>query len=184
LPIPTLDLTELVAFQPFRRGYAICLSSSKHPDGGKPMKITSVAQQNTVSLSSSVALNDSANSFQSALETAKQAAAESNSSITLVKSLEKKEEVVPPVSTHKTAAEELFEYLKKSPAQHMRDAILKELGLSEESLAALPPEKQAAIEKTITDKIKEILQNQSGNTKNQVQSPLSVQSLLTTNMTD
>jgi len=148
------------------------------------MKITSAAQQNSVTMASSVGLNESENSFQSALEAAKQAAAESNSSITLVKSLEKKEEVAPPASTHKTAADELFEYLKKSPAQHMRDAILKELGLTEESLAALPPEKQAAIEKTITDKIKEILQNQSGNTKNQVQSPLSAQSLLNSNITD
>src|SRR5512133_3059411 len=37
--------------------------------------------------------------------------------------------------TGKTAAQELEEYLKKSPAEHMRDAILKEMGLTEDDLA-------------------------------------------------
>lgn len=52
---------------------------------------------------------------------------------------------------------ELIEYLKKSPIEHMREAILKEMGITEEELAAMPPEKRMAFEATIADKIKERL---------------------------
>ncbi|MEI7428939.1 MAG: hypothetical protein WCL27_00680 [Betaproteobacteria bacterium] len=148
------------------------------------MKITPTTGLNNALLASTTNRSASASSFQNALEAAKQAAAQSDASITLVKSLEKKEDAAPAISTTKTAAQELSEYLRKSPAQHMREAILQKMGLTEESLAALPPEQQAAIEKTITDKIKEMLQDQSGNTRNQAQSPLPVQTLLTSNMTE
>ncbi len=52
---------------------------------------------------------------------------------------------------------QLQEYLDKSPAEHMRDAILKEMGMSEEDLAALPPEKREAIESDIARKMRERL---------------------------
>jgi hypothetical protein len=52
---------------------------------------------------------------------------------------------------------ELHDYLKKSPAEHIRDAVLKELGLSEESLAALPPEQRTAMEAEINERIREKL---------------------------
>lgn len=54
---------------------------------------------------------------------------------------------------------ELIEYLKKTPIEHMREAILKEMGLSEEEVAAMPPEQRMTIEATIADKIKERLAN-------------------------
>lgn len=52
---------------------------------------------------------------------------------------------------------ELSDWLKKDPIAHMRDALLKELGLSEEELSQLPPDQRAAIEDYIAEKIKEKL---------------------------
>lgn len=52
---------------------------------------------------------------------------------------------------------EFREYMSKTPEQRMRDAILKEMGLSEEQLNALPAEEREAIEAAITAKIKERL---------------------------
>lgn len=54
----------------------------------------------------------------------------------------------------KTAAQELEEFLRKTPIQLMRDAILKEMGLTEEDLKHMPPDKRAAIEEAIADRIK------------------------------
>ncbi|TLS18253.1 MAG: hypothetical protein FDZ72_09875 [Betaproteobacteria bacterium] len=53
--------------------------------------------------------------------------------------------------------QELDDYLSKSPAEHMRDAVLREMGLTEEDLAAMPPEKREAMEAEIADRIKERL---------------------------
>jgi len=52
---------------------------------------------------------------------------------------------------------ELQDYLDKSPAEHMRDAILKEMGMTEDDLNALPPEKREAVEADIARKIRERL---------------------------
>lgn len=52
---------------------------------------------------------------------------------------------------------ELDDYLSKSPAEHMRDAILKEMGLSEEDLAAMPAEKREALESEIAQRMRERL---------------------------
>lgn len=57
----------------------------------------------------------------------------------------------------KTALQELEEYLKKSPIERMRDAILKDMGLTEADLAAMPPDKRNAIEAAIEARIKEYL---------------------------
>ena len=130
-------------------------------------------------------------SFQAALDSAKEALTDSDSSqsVTLIKSVENQKDSTPVAPHAKTALEELTEYLRKTPEQHMREAVLKEMGLSEESLAALPPEQRATIEKTITDKIKEMLLAQNGQTRNQAQAPLPVpavtlQSLLTQTTAD
>jgi len=88
----------------------------------------------------------------------------------------------PTQKSSRTAAEELAEYLRKSPAEHMRDAILKEMGLTEDDLAAMPPEKRKVIEDTIAAKIKEKLLEHSDVAKNAANKPLSTQSLLTNNM--
>ena len=60
-------------------------------------------------------------------------------------------------SAYKAVVAELNDYMKKSPAEHMRDAVLKELGLTEEDLAAMPPEKRMAMEATINERIREKL---------------------------
>lgn len=50
---------------------------------------------------------------------------------------------------------ELDDYLNKSPAEHMRDAILAKMGLTEEKLNAMPPEERAAVEDEIARRITE-----------------------------
>ncbi len=74
----------------------------------------------------------------------------------------------------KTPQEELAEYLKKSPAEHMRDAVLKELGITEAELAAMPPEKRIAMEETITEKIKEKLLHAENNAQRDGQALLAM----------
>ena len=82
--------------------------------------------------------------------------------------------------THKTAGEELAEYERKSVAQHLRDAILKEMGLTEEQLDAMPPEQRAAIEQTIAEKIEQRLLAEGGDAQSAVADPAaSLLSMLT-----
>ena len=81
-------------------------------------------------------------------------------------------------ATRKTAGEELAEYQSKSLAQHIRDAILKEMGLTEEDLDAMPPEKRAAVEDAIAEKIKERLLAQGDGTQSAANPAASLLSLL------
>ncbi len=69
---------------------------------------------------------------------------------------------------------EITDWLKKDPVEHLRDAILEDLGLSEESLSQLSPEQQAAIEDYIAEKIKEKLLAATGIPPPQSASQLSV----------
>lgn len=55
------------------------------------------------------------------------------------------------------ARQSFLDYMHKTPMQRMREAILDELGLTEEQLAAMPPEKRDAIEATIAERIKQRL---------------------------
>ena len=55
------------------------------------------------------------------------------------------------------AARELAEYAEKSVAERVRDAILKDMGLTEDDLKAMDPEKRAAIEDEIARRMKAIL---------------------------
>jgi hypothetical protein len=50
--------------------------------------------------------------------------------------------------------EAFLAYAQKSPMERLRDQILESLGLTEEGLAALPPEEKAAME----DKIRKIIE--------------------------
>lgn len=61
-------------------------------------------------------------------------------------------------SPTKTAYEELVEYMKKSPAQRWREKILRDLGLTEDQLAALPPEEKEKVEKEIAERMQKHLQ--------------------------
>ncbi|MBW7901070.1 MAG: hypothetical protein H3C26_06320 [Rhodocyclaceae bacterium] len=67
-----------------------------------------------------------------------------------------------PTAEDKAAAraallKKIEDYLNKSPAERMREKILAQMGLTEESLAQLPPEKRAEIEEEIGRRIKEWL---------------------------
>ncbi len=82
------------------------------------------------------------------------------------------------VAAPKTAAEELDEFLRMTPAERMRAAILREMGLTEEDLDAMPPEKRAAAEETIARKIKEILLREKPEVQEVKKSPVELLSLL------
>jgi len=65
--------------------------------------------------------------------------------------------VAPP------SAEDLFlEEARKSPIERMREQILEALGLSEESLAALPADQRAAVEDQIRELMEEKLRQARG----------------------
>ncbi|MEE8873549.1 hypothetical protein [Pseudomonas helleri] len=54
-------------------------------------------------------------------------------------------------TTAKTSATDEFkDYMSKSPAQRIREQLLKEMGLTEDDFKAMPPEKQQAITDQIT----------------------------------
>lgn len=60
-------------------------------------------------------------------------------------------------AAHAAAANDLRDYLNKTPAEHLRDAVLKEMGLTEEKLQAMPPEQREAMEAAINRRIRERL---------------------------
>lgn len=134
------------------------------------MRITSLQEFVSSSLSASASRSTSAGDFQAALAAAKNA----DSATATPKSEE------PAKAVKKTALDELEEYLRKSPAERMREAILKRLGLTEADLAAMPPEKRTAVENEIAREIKEFMLGQQSSTPPQAgeQSALSIQSLL------
>ncbi|KQV78940.1 hypothetical protein ASD15_19890 [Massilia sp. Root351] len=58
----------------------------------------------------------------------------------------------------KDAAAELEAYMKQTPAERMREALLKKLGISEEELAAMPPEQRKAVEDKLGELVVEEMQ--------------------------
>ncbi|MQU06058.1 hypothetical protein [Pseudomonas helleri] len=53
-------------------------------------------------------------------------------------------------ATNTSATDEFKDYMSKSPAQRIREQLLKEMGLTEDDFKAMPPEKQQAITDQIT----------------------------------
>ena len=78
------------------------------------------------------------------------------------------------VTQPQTPQEELSAYLKKPLGEKIRDAILKELGLTEADLAAMPPEKRMAMEEVITARIKEKMLQQQESAMKQGQALLAM----------
>lgn len=67
------------------------------------------------------------------------------------------------ISLEPPSAEELFlEEARKSPIERMREQILEALGLTEETLAALPPDEKRAMEDKIAKMMEEKLRQSSG----------------------
>ena len=114
--------------------------------------------------------------FQAALDMAKQNLVQSSEEKSQSKSSTSNAQA--SVAAPKTAAEELDEFLRMTPAERMRAAILREMGLTEEDLDAMPPEKRAAAEETIARKIKEILLREKPEVQEVKRSPVELLSLL------
>ena len=55
----------------------------------------------------------------------------------------------------KTATDEFKDYMSKTPEQRLRDSILQEMGLTEDDIKAMPPEKQLAIGKEIAERLQD-----------------------------
>ena len=53
------------------------------------------------------------------------------------------------------AVQNFLDYAKETPAQRMRDSILKSMGLTEADLNSMDPAKRKAVEDMITQKIKD-----------------------------
>ena len=59
-------------------------------------------------------------------------------------------------STSGTSATDAFkDYMSKSPEQRLRDSILQSMGITEDDIKAMPPEKQLAIGKEIAERLQD-----------------------------
>jgi hypothetical protein len=56
-------------------------------------------------------------------------------------------------TTGSSATEEFRKYMQMTPAEKVRHGVLSELGITEDQLAALPPEQREAMDKKIADMI-------------------------------
>jgi TPP-dependent pyruvate/acetoin dehydrogenase alpha subunit len=65
-----------------------------------------------------------------------------------------------PTSASDPAAD-FMAYLSKSPAQRMRDEIMRELGVSEDELKAMNPEQRAKIEEKVKELVRQKVQEQT-----------------------
>lgn len=54
-----------------------------------------------------------------------------------------------------SAVQDFLSYANETPAQRMRDAILKSMGLTEDDLKKMTPDQRKAVEETIEKKIKD-----------------------------
>ena len=55
----------------------------------------------------------------------------------------------------KSATDEFKDYMSKTPEQRLRDSILQSMGLTEDDIKAMPPEKQLAIGKEIAERLQD-----------------------------
>ncbi|TBU72140.1 hypothetical protein [Phytopseudomonas daroniae] len=60
-----------------------------------------------------------------------------------------------------SALAQFMAYMEMTPAEKIRDKILKEVGMTEEELESLPPEQRAAVEKEIAEKMQTLQQLQA-----------------------
>ncbi|WLH50784.1 hypothetical protein [Pseudomonas tolaasii] len=58
-------------------------------------------------------------------------------------------------SSSSTARADFTDYMNKSPAERIREQLLKEQGLTEAEVQAMPKEKQDAIAKEVADRVKQ-----------------------------
>lgn len=114
------------------------------------MKIYSSAISVSFTDPSSSRNAETASGFQAAFD-----AALSAKSSELPKPMTTAEKAQKAKAADAAASEEFLTYMKKTPLQRMREAILKEMGLTEDELKAMPPEQRAAAEAAIAERIKD-----------------------------
>lgn len=95
--------------------------------------------------------------FNSALDAAQMRLAQNADTPTRTLSTAPLDGGAPTKVYRSAAAKELAEYADKSVAERVREAILKDMGLTEDDLKAMDPEKRAAIEDEIARRMKAIL---------------------------
>ena len=61
-----------------------------------------------------------------------------------------------------SVVQDFLNYAKETPAERLRDSILKSMGLTQQQLDKMPPAQRQAIEKKIEDIIKQKLQQDGG----------------------
>ena len=64
-----------------------------------------------------------------------------------------------------SAVDDFMKLANETPAQRMRDAILKSMGLSEDDLKSMSPDKRKAVEETIRRRIQEAAEQAAKNGK-------------------
>lgn len=126
------------------------------------MQVSNDLSSGRVASASSASGQASAGSFAAAYEKAAAAAGQGKESKTEktageIAQEKAQEKAAKKEATHKALLAELHDYVNKSPAEHMREAVLKELGLTEEDLDAMPPEKRKAMEELINERVREKL---------------------------
>jgi hypothetical protein len=68
----------------------------------------------------------------------------------------------PSEKVGQSVEEQFLKYAQMSPAERIREAILKEMGTSEEDLQNMDPEARALKEKEIAERLKDKLQQTAG----------------------
>ncbi|MDR6916036.1 hypothetical protein J2X66_002905 [Pseudomonas sp. 3296] len=58
-------------------------------------------------------------------------------------------------ATDSSAMTDFKDYMSKTPEQRLRDSILKDMGITEEDLKAMPPEKQQAVAQEIANRMQD-----------------------------
>jgi hypothetical protein len=72
------------------------------------------------------------------------------------------------VSQDNSVVQDFLNYAKESPAERLRDSILKSMGLTQDQLDKMPPAQRQAVEKKIEDIIKQKLQQDGGGNPGQL----------------
>lgn len=126
------------------------------------MKVDTSLTTSTSSGLANTSRGNASSSFQSSLEKALADIAGSTVSQTAstTKVLSHADKVKAAQAADEAAIAKFHAYMSKTPEQRMREAILKEMGLTEEDLKAMPPEKRKAVEATITEKIRDRMEAQ------------------------
>ncbi|MDI2591535.1 hypothetical protein POF45_08875 [Pseudomonas sp. 681] len=86
-------------------------------------------------------------------------------------------------STDSAAMTDFKDYMSKTPEQRLRDSVLQEMGITEDQLKAMPPEKQLAVSKEIAQRLEDKVKlakadNENGNTGTDVNQPQATEKLL------